>query len=190
MKKLIENIMPGTTFITMFGGLGCFINNEIYGLIINDRFYIRSSNANISYYKKIGWLRHSYSKKKYNNTLTRYFRVPEEYLDCDKKLLSLITLELRQRSHELTRLQEDNESKLNKLPNIQRSLERKLKGVGIKTVEDLKSTGAVQVYSKLKEIEGDSLRKEILFCLEGAIRGVRKEVIPKHRKEELISYLN
>lgn len=73
---------------------------------------------------------------------------------------------------------------LSKLPNIGNVVEEQLNEVGIHTFEELKAIGAEQAWLKIQEID-ESACIHRLYGLEGAIRGIRKTLLPEERKAEL-----
>lgn len=73
---------------------------------------------------------------------------------------------------------------LSKLPNIGKDTERQLNEVGITSSEELKELGAEKVWLKIQEID-ESACIHRLLGLEGAIRGVKKTLLPDERKTEL-----
>jgi DNA transformation protein and related proteins len=77
---------------------------------------------------------------------------------------------------------------LSTFPNIGKTLEQKLKEVGITTPEELKSVGAENALLRIRAID-DTACINMLCALEGAIQGIRWHDLPKERKEELKQFL-
>ena len=73
---------------------------------------------------------------------------------------------------------------LSKLPNIGKEVERQLNLTGISTLEELKATGAEQAWLNILRMDESACINRLL-ALEGAICGVRKNLLPEARKEEL-----
>lgn len=73
---------------------------------------------------------------------------------------------------------------LSGLPNIGKVVEEQLNQVGIHTFEDLKELGAEQAWLKIQEID-DSACIHRLLALEGALKGIKKTMLPEDRKAEL-----
>lgn len=73
---------------------------------------------------------------------------------------------------------------LSKLPNIGKEVERQLNEAGITNDDELKELGAEQAWLKIQEID-ESACIHRLLALEGAIRGVKKTLLPEERKAEL-----
>lgn len=73
---------------------------------------------------------------------------------------------------------------LSKLPNIGRTVEEQLNEAGIFTEADLKAVGAKQAWLKIQE-KDESACIHRLLALEGAIRGVKKTMLPDEVKADL-----
>ena len=73
---------------------------------------------------------------------------------------------------------------LSKLPNIGRAVEAQLMQVGINTVEELREAGAKQAWLRIQAID-ESACIHRLMALEGAIRGVKKSMLPDEVKADL-----
>lgn len=73
---------------------------------------------------------------------------------------------------------------LSKLPNIGEKVEAQLIQVGIKTVDELTKTGAKVAWLKIQEID-ESACINRLMALEGAIRVVKKSMLPDEVKTDL-----
>ena len=73
---------------------------------------------------------------------------------------------------------------LSKLPNIGKTGEEQLMQVGITTAEELKRTGAKAAWLKIQEIDETACIHRLL-ALEGAIRGVKKSLLPEDIKADL-----
>ena len=73
---------------------------------------------------------------------------------------------------------------LSKLPNIGKTVEEQLVTVGIDTYDKLKEIGAKKAWLKILEID-ESACIHRLMALEGAIRGVKKNLLPDDVKKDL-----
>ena len=78
---------------------------------------------------------------------------------------------------------------LSKLPNIGKVVEEQLNQVGIHTEEDLRKVGAKQAWLRIQQID-ESACIHRLLALEGAIRGIKKTMLPDERKKELRDFYN
>ena len=73
---------------------------------------------------------------------------------------------------------------LSKLPNIGKTVEEQLLQAGITTAEELKRTGAKAAWLKIQEIDETACIHRLL-ALEGAIRGIKKSLLPEEIKADL-----
>lgn len=78
---------------------------------------------------------------------------------------------------------------LSKLPNIGKVVEEQLNQIGIYTEEELKEVGAKQAWLRIQQID-ESACIHRLLALEGAIRGIKKTMLPDERKKELKDFYN
>ena len=78
---------------------------------------------------------------------------------------------------------------LSKLPNIGKVVEEQLNQVGIYTEEGLRKVGAKQAWLRIQQID-ESACIHRLLALEGAIRGIKKTMLPDERKKELRDFYN
>lgn len=80
-------------------------------------------------------------------------------------------------------------SKLSKLPNIGKVLEKQLNDVGIKTDEDLIDLGSKEAWLKIKEVD-ESACLNRLMALEGAIQNIRWHDLSQDDKDNLREFYN
>ena len=77
--------------------------------------------------------------------------------------------------------------KFREYPNIGKEVEKQLVVVKIYTIEELRKIGSEQAWLKLKEIDLSACSHRLL-ALEGAIQGVKKQLIDERRKKELKNF--
>ena len=73
---------------------------------------------------------------------------------------------------------------LSKIPIIGKKVEEQLVQVGIDSIDKLRETGAKSAWLKIQEID-ESACIHRLLALEGAIRGVKKTMLPDEVKADL-----
>ena len=73
---------------------------------------------------------------------------------------------------------------LSKLHNIGKTVEEQLIRVGICSVDELKKIGAKKAWLMIREID-ESACINRLMALEGAIRGIKKSLLPDEVKADL-----
>ena len=79
---------------------------------------------------------------------------------------------------------------LTNLPNIGKTLARKLILVGISNLEQLKEMGSENAIIKLASLENSGVCINMLYALEGSIQGIRWHALSKERKQELKEFFN
>ena len=76
---------------------------------------------------------------------------------------------------------------LSSLPNIGKVVEEQLMQVGVNSAGELRRVGARQAWLKIQEID-ESACIHRLMALEGAIRGVKKSMLPDEVKADLKAF--
>jgi len=79
--------------------------------------------------------------------------------------------------------------KINDLKNLGLKSQEMLNAVGIYTYEDLSKHGAIQVYLKVKQ-KGLKPSLNLLHALEGALRDIHWNKLPKEIRSELLLRLD
>lgn len=74
--------------------------------------------------------------------------------------------------------------KLSDAPNIGKEIEQQLQEVGITTIDELKAVGAEEAWLRIQAIDSSACINRLL-ALEGAIRGIKKTMLPDDRRKEL-----
>jgi DNA transformation protein and related proteins len=74
---------------------------------------------------------------------------------------------------------------LTQLPNIGDALAEKLAGAGIQNYDDLASLGSVKVLLKIRDGVDPGACYNMLYAVEGAIRGVRWHEISRDERMKL-----
>ena len=80
---------------------------------------------------------------------------------------------------------QQNLETLAELPNIGSTLAEKLTSVGIYSYEELSRLGSIAVTLKIREGLDPGACYNMLYAIEGAIRGVRWHTIPKDERNHL-----
>ncbi|MGI5936149.1 MAG: TfoX/Sxy family protein [Oscillospiraceae bacterium] len=79
--------------------------------------------------------------------------------------------------------------RLSDLPNIGKTLEKRLESAGIKDPEALMRAGSREAFKRLRQLEGDTCFNT-LCALEGAVQGIRWHDLPPDAKAELKSFFD
>ncbi|MGN1414465.1 MAG: TfoX/Sxy family protein [Anaerovoracaceae bacterium] len=76
---------------------------------------------------------------------------------------------------------------LSKLPNIGKTVEQQLMQAGIQTYDELKAVGAKEAWLRIQTFDPSACINR-LMALEGAIVGVKKNLLPDEVKEDLKAF--
>ena len=76
---------------------------------------------------------------------------------------------------------------LSELPNIGKNVEEQLNQVGINTADELAKAGSKEAWLRILEID-ESACINRLMALEGAIRGIKKNMLPDEVKADLKAF--
>ena len=76
---------------------------------------------------------------------------------------------------------------LSKLTNIGKNVEEQLNQVGINTADELAKAGSKEAWLRILEID-ESACINRLMALEGAIRGIKKNMLPDEVKADLKAF--
>jgi DNA transformation protein len=173
---------------SMFGGFGIFIDDTMFALVVQDKLHLRASNETINLFKEQGLEPYVYKKRGFP-VITKYFALSEEsWNEPDSILLqAVIALNVAKKDKEKQKTAEP--SRIKDLPNLRLATERMLKKAGINTVEELRNTGSVNAYKAIQQTHSSHVSDELLWSLEGAIKGMHWSVVSKETRCELIKQL-
>ncbi|ATC60189.1 TfoX/Sxy family DNA transformation protein [Vibrio anguillarum] len=173
---------------SMFGGYGFFCDGVVFALMHNECFYIRSYHASQPFFEKLNYKRYQYVKSN-GIANTGYYALPPDVLSDETKLLIFIRDAIFGSLSE--KLNKDNESTINvkRLPNMSSSLARALRDIGIYNANELKGTGSLSAFRKLKQ-KNHELGIKVLFRIEGAIKGCHHEALSQNQRDELLAKIN
>lgn len=73
------------------------------------------------------------------------------------------------------------------LPNIGKTVEQQLEQVGVDSAQALRELGAKAAWLRIQAID-DSACIHRLMALEGAVRGIKKAMLPEDVKEDLRAF--
>lgn len=73
---------------------------------------------------------------------------------------------------------------LKTLPNIGAKLEKQLNDIGVETIAQLREIGAEKAWLEIQKNDSSACLLR-LSALEGAVWGIKKELLPDERKQQL-----
>lgn len=175
------------TYKKMFGEYGVYLNGKIIGLICDDQFFLKITDAGRKF------IRESIEAPAYPGS--KPFFLIEDLEDRDY-LSALISATYNELPEPQLKIKKSAESKiaarknsLTSLPNIGVKIHKQLCEVGIDTIERLRATGSRETWLLIKAIDPSACIMR-LYSLEGAIQGIPYTDLDKKIKRELIEFYN
>ncbi|EGU36235.1 hypothetical protein VIBRN418_14988 [Vibrio sp. N418] len=173
---------------SMFGGFGIFADDTMFALVVHDKLHIRADDALTEQFKQQGLEPYVYHKRGFP-VVTKYFALSEEWYQDSAKTLQTATDALSLAKQEKSTQAKTKPTRIKDLPNLRLATERMLKKAGIESVENLEQVGSVQAYKAIQASHDTQVSLELLWALEGAIKGTHWSVVPQARRQELMSSL-
>ncbi|GLR76012.1 TfoX/Sxy family DNA transformation protein [Aliivibrio sifiae] len=169
---------------SMFGGFGIFIDSTMFALVVQDKLHLRASDETINLFKEQGFEPYVYKKRGFP-VVTKYFAISAECWEEPDSILIQAVIALDVAKKDKKKQQTAGPSRIKDLPNLRLATERMLKKAGINTVEELRTTGAVNAYKAIQQTHSSSVSDELLWSLEGAIKGTHWSVVSAETRSEL-----
>ena len=170
---------------SMFGGFGIFADDTMFALVVNDKLHIRADNALTEQFKQQGLEPYVYHKRGFP-VVTKYFALSEEWYQNSVKTLQVGNDAFSQAKREKSTQAQSKPTRIKDLPNLRLATERMLKKAGIESVAGLEQAGSVEAYQAIQASHDNNVSLELLWALEGAIRGTHWSVVPQSRRQELL----
>lgn len=173
---------------SMFGGFGIFSGNTMFALIVNNKLHLRANQKTEQEFKQAGLQPYIYKKRGFPVT-TKHYAIPEIWWSDPQKIIDQAKYSLKAALEDKSNKEKSTPDRIKDLPNLRLLNERMLKKIGIETIEQLHTIGALNAYKALQQTLDTPLNVELLWALEGAIRGQHWSVIPENRRHELLEQL-
>lgn len=192
-KQLVSDVIEylsglgKLTSRSMFGGYGICKNKVMFGLVSENKFYLRANRNLEAVFITHGMTQFIYSKRGVP-VLMRYFHVHESLWNERALLNALVNFSLSAAINDIEEKSKLEGARLKDLPNLSISIERLLRRVGIISVGDLINVGAINSYIRVRAIKSD-VSPELLFSLAGAIEGCHSAALPESIRNELLEHL-
>ncbi|WP_038176909.1 MULTISPECIES: TfoX/Sxy family DNA transformation protein [Vibrio] len=174
---------------SMFGGFGIFADDTMFALIVNNKLHVRADTALTKQFKSQGLEPYVYKKRGFP-VVTKYFALDDGLIADTSKTLEIARHALSAANKEKQTQSQAKPNRLKDLPNLRLATERMLKKAGIDTVENLEKTGSVNAFKAIQSTHSTDVNIELLWALEGAIKGTHWSVIPQNRRQELLNQLS
>ncbi|RTZ15747.1 TfoX/Sxy family DNA transformation protein [Vibrio aquaticus] len=174
---------------SMFGGFGIFADDTMFALVVKDKLHVRADDALAKKFKSLDLEPYVYKKRGFP-VVTKYFALAQDWADDSEKTIEIARAALHAANNEKQTQAQTKPNRLKDLPNLRLATERMLKKAGIDSVENLEETGAVKAFEAIRSSHSADINVELLWALEGAIKGTHWSVIPQTRRDELLNQLN
>ncbi|MEC6822681.1 TfoX/Sxy family DNA transformation protein [Photobacterium piscicola] len=170
---------------SMFGGTGIFINSAMFAIVTPTSMYIRGGNELDEKLIKSGCEKFRHIKKSKTATVN-YYEIKTLFLtdqsQCDSFVEESIAFSCRDKNF---RSSESNR-RLRDLPNMRLTLERMVKKAGVLDVDTFFNAGAVNVFRRVCEHNGQELDHKLLWIFAGAIHGGHWQLLSEDHKRRLL----
>ncbi|WP_159738970.1 TfoX/Sxy family DNA transformation protein [Vibrio atypicus] len=174
---------------SMFGGFGIFADETMFALVVNDKLHVRADSKLTRQFKALGLEPYVYKKRGFP-VVTKYFALTDDWSADSNRTLTVAKEALDAAKEEKKIQSKAKPNRLKDLPNLRLATERMLKKAGIDDVESLEEIGAVKAYQAIQSSHSTEVSVELLWALEGAIKGTHWSVIPQTRRQELLNKLS
>ncbi|CAH1199913.1 DNA transformation protein TfoX2 [Vibrio harveyi] len=174
---------------SMFGGFGLFADETMFALVVNNQLHIRADQQTSSDFETQGLKPYVYKKRGFP-VVTKYYAISDDLWDTTDRLIEVAKQSLETAKQEKKQQASTKPNRLKDLPNLRLATERMLKKAGIDSVEQLEAEGALNAYKAIQDTHASTVSLELLWALEGAIKGTHWSVVPQSRREELMSALS
>lgn len=173
---------------SMFGGYGICYDKVMFGLVADNKFFLRVDKA-LEKQFKVNKAEQFVYKNRGVPVVLSYYHIDETFWRGDEQFLALVKRALQSALDEQLIKKNTKSQRLKDLPNLGLSTERLLSKVGITNRDLLMQNGAVNAYLKIKNICCNA-SIELLFSLAGAIEGCHVAVLPEKYRQRLLDQLN
>lgn len=189
IRNTLMELIGEVTAKRLFIGYGLFQKQHMFALYKSGNIYLRAKQELAKELEKLGAVSWGVYHPNEKLSVTDYYRLPQRITENPELYKSFLIQSLAQIE------QEKNEDRMRKvnmirnLANLSIRSERLLSKVGVFTVKDFRTLGAVNCYIRL-------LKQDLVFGLEyfwklcAALQNRRVETLSKSEKNELLKSLN
>ncbi|PML94482.1 hypothetical protein BCT64_11615 [Vibrio breoganii] len=186
IKAVIDDIerFEGLCTRPMFGGTGYFVNDAMFLLVDDNKAFLRGGQTLTD--ELIDWGCEQYQyQKRIGCAKVQYYDITDMHAQerARVQLLFFRSIEIAKQD----KIKCNCHDRIRDLPNLQLSIERMLARVGIIDIAELKQAGSSESFKRLQQIYGLDLSINLLWKLEGAIRGIHFSLLEHKIKNSLLS---
>ena len=167
----------------MFGGVGVWSGGLFFALIMDDVLYFKVDDASRPEYEARGMRAFQPFPGK---PAMSYFELPHDVIRNETRLRTWVARALdaaRAKSKPRQQSRKDA-APAQKIPNLDRVSKRRLAEIGVTTLADLEKKGSVATFLAVQE-RGHAPTPNLLYTLEGALLGLRRDRLPDVVKQNL-----
>ncbi|WP_305416406.1 TfoX/Sxy family DNA transformation protein [Photobacterium leiognathi] len=170
---------------SMFGGTGVFIDGAMFAIRTPASMYIRGGEKLDPQLVKLGCSKFKHIKKSKTATVN-YYEIRELFekdpQTCSELVVKSIEFSCKDKAYK----QSGANKRLRDLPNMRLTLERMVKKAGVLDVAAFLELGALNVYRKVCEHNGQELDRKLLWIFAGAVEGCHWQLLTDDFKENLL----
>jgi DNA transformation protein len=174
---------------SMFGGFGIFADDTMFALVVRDKLHLRADEKLTQQFRSQGLEPYVYKKRGFP-VVTKYFAIEGDIQNNADQIISVAKVALEASNLEKNQQAKSKPNRLKDLPNLRLATERMLKKAGIESVESLEEHGAADAFRAIQLTHTTEVSVELLWALEGAIKGTHWSVIPQERRQELLNQVS
>ncbi len=169
----------------MFGGVGIKSGGLFFALIMNDVLYFRVDDSSRPDYEARGMRAFQARRGKSGRS---YFELPQDVLASKVRLGAWVTkaLDAARAKSKPRKPSVKSAAFAQRIPNLDRVSKKRLAEIGVTTLADLEKKGSVATFLAVKK-RGHAPTSNLLYTLEGALLGLRRELLPDVVKQNLRS---
>lgn len=169
----------------MFSGWGLFRDGRMFGLIVEDRLYLKTDAANRPRFEAAGLEPFTYLAKSKKRVSLGYYEVPPEALDdaAEMRLWARGAIDAAMRMPE--KKSKAAPKRIADLASLGPKSQTWLGEAGIVSIDDLKRAGAVGAYIAVKRRRQREATRNLLYGLYAALKGLHWTKVPAAEKRRL-----
>ncbi|AAU38908.1 MULTISPECIES: TfoX/Sxy family DNA transformation protein [Basfia] len=173
----------------LFVGYGLFYRKVMFGIVIDDNFFLKAENQLVEYVEKLGAVSWDIFNKNTNLAISSYYRLPRALVDNEEEFKTLVILSIKQQQRKILDLNIAKKERIKELPNLSIKHERLLAKIGINNVKEFKSAGISNCFVKLK-VHGFSVNVELFWLFQAALKNKHVSLLTKSEKKSALLVLN
>ncbi|GEA50995.1 DNA transformation protein [Vibrio inusitatus NBRC 102082] len=168
----------------MFGGTGYFVEDAMFLLVDDGKAFLRGGPTLTEELVNWGCEQYKY-KKRIGCAKVQYYNITDMHAQERSRvqLLFFRSIEIAKQD----KIKCNCHDRIRDLPNLQLSIERMLARIDIVDIAQLKKAGSSESFARLQQIYGLDLNVNLLWKLEGAIRGIHFSLLEHKIKNSLLS---